>query len=190
MDSHCGHWPGKKVVSGSCISKLAYLSVCRRWRGTHSCYWVTTFSLRHQDQNPTCDNNPRCAFQAEMLSVNDCKRRSYLCQRDNYSPCAWPTLMFLIIPMLCLVWFLWPYQHVSSKSKDYTASHAAACSVKRQEVRLIPPPSWSLLMAGGRAGRRRRIALCCDKLTNRGWLTLCVLKYLFKTKKFTIEDKA
>jgi hypothetical protein len=60
----------------------------------------------------------------------------------------------------------------------------AACGVRREAVRgAALPPSWLLLMVGGRRGWKRRIAIFCDKLTNLGWLTLSVLKYLMKTKK-------
>ncbi len=60
----------------------------------------------------------------------------------------------------------------------------AACGVQREAARgAVLPPSWSL-MAGGGQGWRRRIAIFCDKLTNLGWLTLIVLKYLMKNKKF------
>jgi hypothetical protein len=50
------------------------------------------------------------------------------------------------------------------------------------------PPSRLLLMAGGGQGGKRRIAIFCYKLTNLGWLTLSVLKYLMKTKKFIRES--
>jgi hypothetical protein len=42
---------------------------------------------------------------------------------------------------------------------------------------------WSLGAGGA-------IFLCffCDKLTNLGWLTLSILKYLMKTKKFIRES--
>jgi hypothetical protein len=64
----------------------------------------------------------------------------------------------------------------------------AACGVWREAVRgTALPPSWSLLTAGGRQGGKRRIAIFCDKLTNLGWLTLSVSKYL-KTKKFICES--
>ncbi len=65
----------------------------------------------------------------------------------------------------------------------------AACRVQREVARgAALPPSWSLLMAGGRQGQKRRIAIFCDKLTNLGWLTPSVLKYLMKTKKFIRES--
>ncbi len=50
------------------------------------------------------------------------------------------------------------------------------------------PPSWLLLTVGGGQGQKRRIAIFCDKLTNLGWLTLSVLKYLMKSKKFIHES--
>ncbi len=57
--------------------------------------------------------------------------------------------------------------------------------VRREAARgAACPPLWSLLTVGGGRGRKRRIAIFCDKLTNLGWLTLSVLKYLMKTKKF------
>ena len=43
------------------------------------------------------------------------------------------------------------------------------------------PPSLVVIVDGRWWGRRRRIAIFCDKLTNVGLLTLCVLKYLMKT---------
>jgi hypothetical protein len=65
----------------------------------------------------------------------------------------------------------------------------AACGVRREAARGVAlPPSWLLLMEGGGQGRKRRIAIFCDKLTNLGWLTLSVLKYLMKTKKFIQES--
>jgi hypothetical protein len=65
----------------------------------------------------------------------------------------------------------------------------AACRVRREAaIGAALPPSWSLLTAGGGQGRKRRIAIICDKLTNLGWLTLSVLKYLIKTKKFICES--
>ncbi len=45
-----------------------------------------------------------------------------------------------------------------------------------------------VIVINGWQGRRRRIALFCDKLTNLGWLTLSVLKYLMKIKKFICES--
>jgi hypothetical protein len=45
-----------------------------------------------------------------------------------------------------------------------------------------------VIVIDGWRGRRRRIALFCDKLTNLGWLTLSVLKYLMKIKKFIFES--
>ncbi len=44
-----------------------------------------------------------------------------------------------------------------------------------------------VIVIDGWWGRRRRIALFCDKLTNLGWLTLSVLKYLMKIKMFICE---
>ncbi len=65
----------------------------------------------------------------------------------------------------------------------------AACGVRREAARGAAfPPSWLLLTTGGGRGRKRRIAILCDKLTNLGWLTLSVLKYLIKTKKFICES--
>jgi hypothetical protein len=65
----------------------------------------------------------------------------------------------------------------------------AACSMRREVARgAALPPSWSLLTAGGGRGQKRRKAIFCDKLTNLGWLTLSVLKYLMKTKKFISES--
>jgi hypothetical protein len=64
-----------------------------------------------------------------------------------------------------------------------------ACSMRHETARgAALPPSWSLLTAGGGQGRKRRIVIFCDKLTNLGWLTLSVLKYLMKTKKFICES--
>jgi hypothetical protein len=40
------------------------------------------------------------------------------------------------------------------------------------------PSWWSMSVAGGRGGGEEYPALFCDKLTNLGWLTLSVLKYL------------
>jgi hypothetical protein len=39
---------------------------------------------------------------------------------------------------------------------------------------------------GGRGGNLP--ALFCEKLTNLGWLTISILKYLMKTKKFIRES--
>ncbi len=65
----------------------------------------------------------------------------------------------------------------------------AACGVQREAARgAALPPSWSLLTAGDRRGQKRRKAIFCDKLTNLGWFTLSVLKYLMKTKKFIRES--
>ncbi len=65
----------------------------------------------------------------------------------------------------------------------------AACRVRYEVARgAALPPSWSLLTVGGGRGQKRRIAIFCDKLTNLGWLTLSVLKYLMKTKKFICES--
>jgi hypothetical protein len=53
-----------------------------------------------------------------------------------------------------------------------------------------PPPTACHPLHGARRGwgRRRRIALFCDKLTKLGWLTLSVLKYLMKIKKIIRES--
>jgi hypothetical protein len=60
----------------------------------------------------------------------------------------------------------------------------AACRVWREVARgAVLPPSWLLSTAGGRQGQKRRIAIFCDKLSNLGWLTLSVLKYLMKKEK-------
>jgi hypothetical protein len=65
----------------------------------------------------------------------------------------------------------------------------AACRVRREAARgAALPPLWPLLTAGGGRGWKRRIAIFCDKLTNLGWLTLSVLKYLMKTKKIIRES--
>jgi hypothetical protein len=65
----------------------------------------------------------------------------------------------------------------------------AVCCVRREAARgAALPPSWSLLTAGGWRGQKRRIAIFCDKLTNLGWLTLSVLKYLMETKKYIRES--
>jgi hypothetical protein len=40
---------------------------------------------------------------------------------------------------------------------------------------------------GWGAGVEEKKAIFCDKLTNLGWLTLRVLKYLMKTKQFIHE---
>jgi hypothetical protein len=50
------------------------------------------------------------------------------------------------------------------------------------------PPSLVVIVDGGWWGQRRRIANFCDKLSNLGWLTLSVLKYLMKIKKFICES--
>jgi hypothetical protein len=64
-----------------------------------------------------------------------------------------------------------------------------ACGMRREAARgAALPPSWLLLTVGGGWGRKRRIAIFCDKLTNLGWLTLSVLKYLMKTKKFICDS--
>jgi hypothetical protein len=42
---------------------------------------------------------------------------------------------------------------------------------------------WSL-----GAGGAISLLFFCDKLTNLGWLTLSILKYLMKTKKFICES--
>ena len=62
----------------------------------------------------------------------------------------------------------------------------AGCGVKWRGAAL--PPSWLLLTAGGGRGRKRRKTIFCDKQTNLGWLTLSVLKYLMKIKKFIIHE--
>ncbi len=60
----------------------------------------------------------------------------------------------------------------------------AACGMRHEAARGVAlPPSWLLLKAGGGRGQKRRIAIFCDKMTNLGWLTLSVFKYLMKTKK-------
>jgi hypothetical protein len=59
----------------------------------------------------------------------------------------------------------------------------AACGVRREAARDAScPPSLVVVVDHGWRGRRRRIAIFGDKLTNLGWLTVCV-KYLMKTKK-------
>ncbi len=60
----------------------------------------------------------------------------------------------------------------------------AACGMRREAARgAALPPLWLLLTVGGGRGRKRRIAIFCDKPTNLGWLTLSVLKYLMKKPK-------
>jgi hypothetical protein len=49
-------------------------------------------------------------------------------------------------------------------------------------------PPLVVVVVGGWRGWRRRIALFCDELTNFGWLTLSVLKYLMKINKFIRES--
>jgi hypothetical protein len=74
------------------------------------------------------------------------------------------------------------------RRRRYGVRHAA-CGKRREAARgAALPPSWLLLTAGGGQGRKRRIAIFCDKLTNLGWLTLSVLKYLMKTEKFIRES--
>ncbi len=65
----------------------------------------------------------------------------------------------------------------------------AACRLRHEAARgAALPPLWLLLTAGSGQGQKKRIAIFCDKLTNLGWLTLIVLKYLMKTKKFIPES--
>ncbi len=60
-----------------------------------------------------------------------------------------------------------------------------ACGM--QQWRAALPPLWSLSLAGGGGGGEEKIFFC-DNLTNFGWLTLSVLKYLMRIKKFISES--